>query len=113
MEGIIPALESAHAVSAARKVARGSVPTASSLVNVSGRGDKDVDQVRRMLAEVEAPRRAASAPRRAGGRAMSRNAQADLAAQRRARAAPPADRTGSPPPSRAAARRASPRSSPT
>ncbi len=50
MEGIIPALESAHAVSAARKVAREIGPGGLVLVNVSGRGDKDVEQVRRMLA---------------------------------------------------------------
>jgi tryptophan synthase beta chain len=48
-EGIIPALESAHAIVAARKVARELGPDHVLLVNVSGRGDKDVDQVRRML----------------------------------------------------------------
>jgi tryptophan synthase beta chain len=51
MEGIIPALESAHAVSAARQVARDLGEGGLLVVNVSGRGDKDVDQVRRMLAE--------------------------------------------------------------
>ncbi len=49
-EGIIPALESAHAVVAARQVARQLGPSGVLLLNVSGRGDKDVDQVRRMLA---------------------------------------------------------------
>ncbi len=49
-EGIIPALESAHAVSAALKVARALGSDGLLIVNVSGRGDKDVDQVRRMLA---------------------------------------------------------------
>jgi tryptophan synthase beta chain len=48
-EGIIPALETAHAVSAARKVARELGPDGLLVVNVSGRGDKDADQVRRML----------------------------------------------------------------
>jgi tryptophan synthase beta chain len=48
-EGIIPALESAHAVSAARKIARELGKDALVLVNVSGRGDKDVEQVRKML----------------------------------------------------------------
>ena len=51
MEGIIPALESAHAVAAARRIA----PTLSSdqilVVNLSGRGDKDVDEVRSVLRE--------------------------------------------------------------
>jgi tryptophan synthase beta chain len=48
-EGIIPALESAHAVAYAMKLA----PTLSKeqiiIVNLSGRGDKDVEQVFRML----------------------------------------------------------------
>jgi tryptophan synthase beta chain len=64
MEGIIPALESAHAVSAARRVARALGPDGLVVVNVSGRGDKDVDQVRRMLA---APERSSSPRRRARG----------------------------------------------
>jgi tryptophan synthase beta chain len=50
MEGIIPALESAHAVSAARGVARELGAEGVLVLNVSGRGDKDVDQVRRLLA---------------------------------------------------------------
>ncbi len=65
-EGIIPALETAHAVSAARKVARELGPDGLLIVNVSGRGDKDADQVRRMLAPADqaAPRRSRRAPRR-------------------------------------------------
>ncbi|HTN51771.1 MAG TPA: tryptophan synthase subunit beta [Anaeromyxobacter sp.] len=71
LEGIIPALESAHAVAAARKLARKIGPGGLLLVNVSGRGDKDVEQVRKMLAGDEgwrkpAPRRARA--RRGGGR---------------------------------------------
>jgi len=46
-EGIIPALESAHAVSEARKIARELGQGAVLLVNVSGRGDKDIHQVMR------------------------------------------------------------------
>ena len=50
MEGIIPALESAHAIAHARILA----PTLSSdaivLINLSGRGDKDAPQVRDLLA---------------------------------------------------------------
>jgi tryptophan synthase beta chain len=42
LEGIIPALESAHAVAAARYVARDVGPDGVVLVNVSGRGDKDL-----------------------------------------------------------------------
>ena len=54
-EGIIPALETAHAVAAARKVARDLGPGGLVVVNVSGRGDKDVDHVRRALAEQARP----------------------------------------------------------
>ncbi|ODV88763.1 hypothetical protein CANCADRAFT_128469 [Tortispora caseinolytica NRRL Y-17796] len=43
-EGIIPALESAHAVAYAIKLAK-QYPDASILVNLSGRGDKDLDYV--------------------------------------------------------------------
>jgi tryptophan synthase beta chain len=48
-EGILPALESAHAIAAARGVARELGPSGLVLVNVSGRGDKDLDTVRRAL----------------------------------------------------------------
>lgn len=44
-EGIIPALESAHAVAYAVKLARTTMKTGSILVNLSGRGDKDIDYV--------------------------------------------------------------------
>ena len=57
MEGIIPALESAHAVAAARKLARELGPGGLLLVNVSGRGDKDVEQVRKALAAVPAAKK--------------------------------------------------------
>jgi tryptophan synthase beta chain len=50
-EGIIPALESAHAVAYALKMAP-ELPTGSSLViNLSGRGDKDTEEVSRYLEE--------------------------------------------------------------
>jgi len=42
-EGIIPAIESAHALAGAAKVGRDLGPDATVLVNLSGRGDKDVD----------------------------------------------------------------------
>jgi tryptophan synthase beta chain len=48
-EGIIPALESSHALAHALRIA----PTLSAdtiiIVNLSGRGDKDVDQIERMV----------------------------------------------------------------
>ena len=45
LEGIIPALESAHAVAFASKLAKGMKRDQSIIVNLSGRGDKDVAQV--------------------------------------------------------------------
>jgi tryptophan synthase beta chain len=53
-EGIIPALESAHAVAEAVKRA----PAAKEkifLVNVSGRGDKDIDIYRENFQELDEP----------------------------------------------------------
>jgi tryptophan synthase beta chain len=47
-EGIIPALESAHAIAFARKLAQERGPGDLILVNLSGRGDKDISQVRAM-----------------------------------------------------------------
>ena len=49
LEGIIPALESAHAVAHAMKVASGMPRDQIVVVNLSGRGDKDVDSVRERL----------------------------------------------------------------
>ncbi len=49
-EGIIPALESSHAVAHAIKMAKTMDKDEIILINLSGRGDKDVDEVRRLLA---------------------------------------------------------------
>jgi tryptophan synthase beta chain len=49
LEGIIPALESAHAVAHALKVAGEMSREEVMIVNLSGRGDKDVDTVRENL----------------------------------------------------------------
>ncbi|WP_373279227.1 tryptophan synthase subunit beta [Skermania piniformis] len=46
-EGIIPAIESAHAVAGALQLGRTSGPEAIILVNLSGRGDKDMDTAAR------------------------------------------------------------------
>ena len=43
-EGIIPAIESAHAVAYGMKLAK-TMGTGSVLINLSGRGDKDMDYV--------------------------------------------------------------------
>ena len=48
-EGIIPALESSHAVAYAIKLAKNLSPEDVLIVNLSGRGDKDVEQVFKML----------------------------------------------------------------
>jgi len=47
-EGIIPALESAHAIAEAVKVAPGMAKDSVIIVNLSGRGDKDVQEVARI-----------------------------------------------------------------
>jgi len=44
-EGILPALESAHAISVALRLARESAEPLRILVNLSGRGDKDLETV--------------------------------------------------------------------
>ncbi len=48
-EGIIPALESAHAIAEAVKVARKHKKSESIVVTLSGRGDKDVEEVQNYL----------------------------------------------------------------
>lgn len=48
-EGIIPALESSHALAYALKIAEDATEPINILVNLSGRGDKDVEYVRTML----------------------------------------------------------------
>ena len=48
-EGIIPALESAHAIAEAVKVARKGKMSESIVVTLSGRGDKDVEEVQNHL----------------------------------------------------------------
>ena len=53
IEGIIPALESAHAIAHAVKVVPGMDPADSVIVNLSGRGDKDVQVVSEILAKKE------------------------------------------------------------
>ena len=48
-EGIIPALESAHAIAEAIKVAKKSKKSETIVVTLSGRGDKDVEEVQNYL----------------------------------------------------------------
>lgn len=58
-EGIIPALESSHAVAYATKLAAQRPKDEIIIVNLSGRGDKDVAQVAEMLGRT--PEQAAKA----------------------------------------------------
>jgi tryptophan synthase beta chain len=53
-EGIIPAIESAHALAGALVVGRELGPDAVLLVNLSGRGDKDVDIAARWFGHLDA-----------------------------------------------------------
>jgi tryptophan synthase beta chain len=53
-EGIIPALESAHAIAYTRRLAPELPGDAIVIVNLSGRGDKDVAEVRDLLRAKEA-----------------------------------------------------------
>ncbi len=55
LEGIIPALESAHALAYCLRVAREVDPGSCIIVNLSGRGDKDVQAVSDKLAAEAAP----------------------------------------------------------
>ena len=48
LEGIIPALESAHAVAYATKLAATMAPEQSIVINLSGRGDKDIQTVAKL-----------------------------------------------------------------
>ena len=51
LEGIVPALESAHAIAHALNIAAGMRPDEIIVVNLSGRGDKDVGTVAEALRE--------------------------------------------------------------
>ncbi len=50
-EGIIPALESSHALAAGLRIAAAMSPDQTVLINLSGRGDKDMGTVMRILGE--------------------------------------------------------------
>jgi tryptophan synthase beta chain len=54
-EGIIPAFESAHAVAHAIKMANESEELLNIIVNISGRGDKDMEVASRLLADKVRP----------------------------------------------------------
>jgi len=51
-EGIVPALESAHAIAQAIKMAPGMSLESNIIVNLSGRGDKDLEEVARVEGEL-------------------------------------------------------------
>ncbi|MDP6693796.1 MAG: tryptophan synthase subunit beta, partial [Phycisphaerales bacterium] len=48
-EGIVPALESAHAIAGAMKIATEMTTAEHLIINLSGRGDKDVEEVQRLI----------------------------------------------------------------
>ncbi len=50
-EGILPALEPSHAIAIAVKMARGLPPESTILLNLSGRGDKDMGTVREIFSD--------------------------------------------------------------
>jgi len=52
-EGIICAFESAHALAQALKIAEQATEETILVVNLSGRGDKDMEQARRLLGNIE------------------------------------------------------------
>ena len=85
LEGIIPALETAHAVHAARALARELGPKGLLIINISGRGDKDVDTVRKALvARVARPPRKRTGRRRAVPRPAAQKAAGRSQATRKA-----------------------------
>jgi len=51
LEGILPALESAHAIAQVMKTAPTMKPDQAIVVNLSGRGDKDCQEVARLIAK--------------------------------------------------------------
>jgi tryptophan synthase beta chain len=54
LEGILPALESSHAIAYAQRVAKELGTSGIVLVNLSGRGDKDVQTVEKAISEATA-----------------------------------------------------------
>ncbi|UCD75366.1 MAG: tryptophan synthase subunit beta [Phycisphaerales bacterium] len=54
LEGIIPALETAHAVADAMRIAGEMSPEQTLVINLSGRGDKDVQEAARLLESARA-----------------------------------------------------------
>ncbi len=64
-EGIIPALETSHAIAEAVRLASEMPNDTNIIVNVSGRGDKDVEEALRLLGgEIEPMKARASRPKR-------------------------------------------------
>jgi len=57
VEGIIPALESAHAIAAAKKIAKSMKKSDILIINLSGRGDKDLEHVARYERKPRSPRK--------------------------------------------------------
>ena len=75
LEGIIPALEAAHALARAAELAPKFPREHLMVVNLSGRGDKDVPQVARMLSERKATRDVRRCAFRTGARPLAPKAE--------------------------------------
>ncbi|MDD3959838.1 MAG: tryptophan synthase subunit beta, partial [Oscillospiraceae bacterium] len=52
MEGIIPAIESSHAVALLTKMKSGFTPDDTVVITISGRGDKDVEAIGRYRGKI-------------------------------------------------------------
>ena len=75
-EGIIPAIESAHAIAGAVQLGRELGPDGVVLVNLSGRGDKDVDTAAKWFGMID-PRRERRRGQRHGHRRGRRGRRRD------------------------------------
>lgn len=75
-EGIIPALESAHAVAEAVRIAKNAKRSESIVVTLSGRGDKDVGEVRTYL-DAKTAQSSATRANKNGTKRAGRGARGD------------------------------------
>jgi tryptophan synthase beta chain len=89
-EGIIPAIESAHAIAGALRLGRSLGPEGIVLVNLSGRGDKDVDTAAKWFGMIADGQSAADA----SGTAIAEGASADPGDTLAARHSPAGADTG-------------------
>ncbi len=94
-EGIIPAIESAHALAGALDLGKELGPDGVVLVNLSGRGDKDVETAARWFGMLDEDARPRERRRRSRGRSSDRLGPHLAARPHRRRCAPRATRPSS------------------